>query len=75
MIGNNIKFIRKAHDLTRPEFARIISISPNSLSSYEKGTSIISTELIDKICQKNQCIVCEYCWERKNIKPSGKIIN
>ena len=52
MIGNNIKFIRKADDLTRPEFARIISISPNSLSRYEKGTSIISTELIDTICQK-----------------------
>ncbi len=30
MIRNNIKFIRKAHDLTRPEFARIISISPKS---------------------------------------------
>ena len=52
MIGNNIKFIRKAHDLTRPEFARIISISPNSLNRDEKGTSIISTELIDTICQK-----------------------
>lgn len=52
MIGNNIKFIRKAHDLTRPEFERIISISPNSLSRYEKGISIISTELIDTICQK-----------------------
>ena len=52
MIGNNIKFIRKAHDLTCPEFARIINISPNSLSRYEKGTSIISKELIDTICQK-----------------------
>lgn len=30
MIRNNIKYIRKAHDLTRPEFARIISISPKS---------------------------------------------
>lgn len=52
MIGNNIKSTRKEHDLTRPEFARIVGISTNSLSSYEKGTSLISTELIDKICQK-----------------------
>lgn len=52
MIGNNIKFIRKEHDLTCSEFARIISISPNSLNRDEKGTSIISKELIDTICQK-----------------------
>ena len=53
MIGNNIKFIRKAHDLTCPEFARIINISPNSLSRYEKGTSIISKELIDTTLNKS----------------------
>ncbi|WP_241489581.1 helix-turn-helix domain-containing protein, partial [Streptococcus pneumoniae] len=32
MIGKNIKSLRKTHDLTQPEFARIIGISRNSLS-------------------------------------------
>ena len=52
MIGENIKALRKTHDLTQPEFAKIVGISRNSLSRYENGTSSISTELIDRICQK-----------------------
>ena len=39
----------KTHDLTQPEFARIVGISRNSLSRYENGTSSVSTELIDII--------------------------
>lgn len=46
MIGKNIKSLRKTHDLTQPEFARIIGISRNSLSRYENGTNSVSTELI-----------------------------
>lgn len=30
----------------------MVGISRNSLSRYEKGTSTVSTELIDRICQK-----------------------
>ncbi|WP_368385173.1 type II toxin-antitoxin system antitoxin PezA [Streptococcus anginosus] len=52
MIGENIKSLRKTHDLTQPEFAKIIGISRNSLSRYENGTSSVSTELIDRLCQK-----------------------
>ncbi|VLX69580.1 transcriptional regulator [Streptococcus pneumoniae] len=32
MIGKNIKSLRKTHDLTQHEFARIVGISRNSLS-------------------------------------------
>ena len=39
MIGENIKALRKTHDLTQPEFAKIVGISRNSLSRYENGTS------------------------------------
>ena len=49
MIGKDIKSLRKSHDLTQPEFARIVGISRNSLSRYENGTSSVSTELIDII--------------------------
>ena len=52
MIGDNIKSLRRTHDLTQPEFAKMVGISRNSLSSYENGTSTVSTELIDRICQK-----------------------
>ncbi|CJN74286.1 transcriptional regulator [Streptococcus pneumoniae] len=52
MIGKNIKSLRKTHDLTQDDFSRIVGISRNSLSRYENGTSSVSTELIDIICQK-----------------------
>ncbi len=52
MIGENIKSLRKMHDLTQPEFAKIVGISRNSLSRYENGTNSVSIELIDRICQK-----------------------
>lgn len=73
MIGNNIKSIRKEHDLTRPEFARIVVISTNSLSSYEKGTSIISTELIDKICPKINVSYVNIVGKEKILNPVGRL--
>lgn len=52
MTGENIKFLRKIHDLTQPEFAKMIGISRDSLSRYENGASTVSKELINRICQK-----------------------
>ena len=73
MSGNNIKSTRKEHDLTRPEFARIVGISTNSLSSYEKGTSLISTELIDKICQKINVSYVNIVGKEKILNPVGRL--
>ncbi len=41
MIGDNIKSLRQTHDLTQPEFAKMVGISRNSLSRYENGTSTV----------------------------------
>ena len=41
MIGENIKILRKTHNLTQSEFAKIVGISRNSLSRYENGTSTV----------------------------------
>lgn len=69
MIGENIKILRKTHDLTQPEFAKIIGISRNSLSRYENGTSSISTELIDRICQKFNVSYIDIVGEEKMLTP------
>lgn len=69
MIGKNIKSLRKTHDLTQPEFARIIGISRNSLSRYENGTSSVSTELIDIICQKFNVSYVDIVGEDKMLNP------
>lgn len=69
MIGENIKSLRKTHDLTQPEFAKIIGISRNSLSRYENGTSSLSTELIDRICQKFNVSYVDIVGEEKMLTP------
>ncbi|HFH8236495.1 TPA: type II toxin-antitoxin system antitoxin PezA [Streptococcus agalactiae] len=69
MIGDNIKSLRRTHDLTQPEFAKIIGISRNSLSRYENGTSSVSTELIDRICQKFNVSYVDIVGEDKMMTP------
>lgn len=69
MIGENIKTLRKAHNLTQPEFAKIVGISRNSLSRYENGTSSVSTELIDRICQKFNVSYIDIVGEEKMLSP------
>ena len=69
MIGDNIKSLRKTHDLTQSEFAKIIGISRNSLSRYENGTSSVSTELIDRICQKFNVSYVDIVGEEKMLTP------
>ena len=69
MIGDNIKSLRKTHDLTQPEFAKIVGISRNSLSRYENGTSLLSTELIDRICQKFNVSYVDIVGEEKMLTP------
>jgi len=69
MIGKNIKSLRKTHDLTQDDFARIVGISRNSLSRYENGTSSVSTELIDIICQKFNVSYVDIVGEDKMLNP------
>ncbi|EPT37484.1 TPA: type II toxin-antitoxin system antitoxin PezA [Streptococcus agalactiae] len=69
MIGENIKSLRKTHDLTQPEFAKIVGISRNSLSRYENGTSSVTTELIDCICQKFNVSYVDIVGEEKMLTP------
>lgn len=69
MIGENIKSLRRTHDLTQPEFAKIVGISRNSLSRYENGTSSVSTELIDRICQKFNVSYVDIVGKEKMLTP------
>ena len=47
MIGDNNKSLRRTHNLTQPEFEKIIQIFCNSLRCYENSTSKALTVLID----------------------------
>ena len=69
MIGENIRKLRHAQGLTQPEFAERIGVSRNSLSRYENGSSPISTDIIDRICQAFQVSYREIVGEEKMINP------
>lgn len=69
MIGENIKSLRRTHNLTQPEFAKIVGISRNSLSRYENGTSSVSTTLIDRICQRFNVSYVDIVGEEKMLSP------
>lgn len=69
MIGENIKILRKTHELTQSEFAKIVGISRNSLSRYENGTSTVSTKLIDRICKKFNVSYIDIVGEEKMLTP------
>ena len=69
MIGENIRKLRHAQGLTQPEFAEKIGVSRNSLSRYENGSSPISTDIIDRICQAFQVTYREIVGEEKMTNP------
>ena len=69
MIGENIRKLRHTQGPTQPEFAERIGVSRNSLSRYENGSSPISTDIIDRICQAFQVSYREIVGEEKMINP------
>lgn len=69
MIGENIRKLRHTQGLTQAEFAERIGVSRNSLSRYENGSSPISTDIIDRICQAFQVSYREIVGEEKMINP------
>ena len=69
MIGENIRKLRHAQGLTQPEFAEKIGVSRNSLSRYENGSSPISTDIIDRICEAFKVSYREIVGEEKMINP------
>lgn len=69
MIGQNIRALRQAHQLTQPDFARMLGISRNTLSRYENGTNAVSTEILDLICQKLNVSYVELIGEERLLTP------
>ena len=69
MTGENIKSLRKIHDLTQPEFVKMIGISRDSLNRYENDISTVSIELINRICQKFNVSYVDIIGEDKMLAP------
>lgn len=68
IIGKNIKLVRKKYQLTQKKLAKVINTSQSTISSYEKGKTLVLTVFIynlalnfnlsvDKICDRNKELV------------------
>lgn len=53
MIGKALKYMRIKKELNQEQLAKIVNISQQNLSRYEKNQRIISFEMIEKIA--NNC--------------------
>lgn len=53
MIGNALKYMRKNKNYKQDTLAKLVGISQQNLSRYEKEQRIISFDLIEKIA--NEC--------------------
>lgn len=50
IIGNNIKSLRKKHNLSQEELANILGTTHSVISAYELGKTLILTSFLIEIC-------------------------
>ena len=52
IVSKRLKQIRKQHNLTQKDIAKLINTSQSTISSYENGKSLILTAFLFEICSK-----------------------
>lgn len=73
-IGENVKRLRKLHDLNQIEFSRLIGVSQGSLSDIEAGKSNPAIETVISIYNKFGCSL-EWLLTGTNARGSEGSIN
>ena len=66
IIGKNIKSVRKKYQLTQKELAKAINTSQSTISSYEKGKTLVLTVFIYNLAIKFNLSVDKICNRNKN---------
>ncbi len=52
VIGNNIKYIRKQHNLTQRDLAKVLNTTQSVIWAYETGRTLILTAFAYGLCKK-----------------------
>ena len=66
LVGQRIKKIREIKKLTQEELAKIINTSQSTISSYEKGKTLIITSFLYELCKRLD-VNMDYIVARSNI--------
>lgn len=64
MTGEQLRKIRKAHDLSLPQFAEVVNYHPNHIAQCERGERDISPKLEKQILR-----AVEYLSVKKSLTP------
>ena len=76
-IAENLKYLRKSHDLSQAEFGAIAGVSDKAVSTWEKGIKAPRMGAIQQIADhfglKKSDIIEDYDPERSSLK--GEIIS
>ena len=51
-IGQNLRLIRKEHNLTQEELAKLFNTTHSTISAYENGKTILLTAFAMQLCKK-----------------------
>lgn len=68
-IGERIKEIRQIKKLTQEQLAKIVNTSQSTISSYEKGKTMIITPFLYELCKRLD-VSMDYITGRSNIIKS-----
>lgn len=66
IIGNNIKFLRKKHNLTQNDLAKLLNTSQSTISAYENGKSLVLTVFIFSLANQFNLSVDKLCGLEKS---------
>ena len=54
-LGNNIRYMRRKTNYTQEKFSEKVGVTPQFLSSVERGNAGISIETAIKLCNASNC--------------------
>ena len=60
-LGNNIKHLRKQHNLSQNELALLLGVTQSCITKYEKGKRYIPTEKLYKLAKKFNITITKLC--------------
>lgn len=66
LISHRIKEIRKANNMTQKQLAKLLNTSQSTISSYEKGRTLILTAFLYEMCTKLN-VSADYIVGRSNV--------
>ena len=52
LIRERLRKLREEHNLTQKELAKILRVSPSTISEYEREAKLIATPFLYDICKK-----------------------